>query len=660
MGLGDRVKVLLYVLVFSIGSSAQYNIDRVITAGRAALYYEDYVLSIQYFNQVISAKPYLYEPWFFRGAAKFYLDDFSGAESDCAQALTLNPYVPGIYELRGLCRIRQKNFEGAISDYDQSIRFDPQSQGLWYNRVLCRIENKDYKAAHLDLDSMMTRWQEYAKAYQLKAEVLLREKDTLRAADFLDKALKIDPYDGEAWAVRAVISCSRKQWKDADKQFSEAIHLHPNRTSFYINRALVRYNTNNLRGAMADYDKAIDLDPENFLAHYNRGQLRIQVGEDNRAINDFDFILKHEPDNIMALYNRALLLDRTGDPRSAIRDYTAVINRFPNFWAGLAQRAQCYRKLGMKAQADQDEYRIVKAQMNKHLGIQNRWSKSKQKEVRKLSDIDMDKYNQLVEADEQKVEHEYESAYRGKVQNRKVDDQYMPLLTLSFFARLTTAEQRPTNISLFDSDIETFNKGRQRPIYMHFGTSQLEQKDFLSINNLINSLSDRIQNLKTVEEGRAQIFDRAILYASLQNLDAAISDLTVYINVDSTNVLAFWQRAICQAMINEFNESQGVDTQIKNARAIDDLSHACRLSPKNPHILYDRAYIYATMKEYSSAIVDYTAAIQLNPNFAEAYFNRGLTRIFAGNTAEGIIDLSKAGELGIYDAYSIMKRYREK
>ena len=72
---------------------AQYNTDRLVTIGRSALYYEDYVLSIQYFNQAISAKPYLYEPWFFRGVAKYYLDDFAGAEDDCTEAIQRNPYV---------------------------------------------------------------------------------------------------------------------------------------------------------------------------------------------------------------------------------------------------------------------------------------------------------------------------------------------------------------------------------------------------------------------------------------------------------------------------------------------------------------------------------------------------------------------------------------
>ena len=62
---------------------AQFNTDRLVVIGRNALYYEDYVLSMQYFNQAISAKPYLYEPWFYRGVAKYYLDDYAGAEKDC-------------------------------------------------------------------------------------------------------------------------------------------------------------------------------------------------------------------------------------------------------------------------------------------------------------------------------------------------------------------------------------------------------------------------------------------------------------------------------------------------------------------------------------------------------------------------------------------------
>ena len=46
------------------------------TIGKNALYFEDYVLSIQYFNQVIGAKSYMADPYFYRGLAKMNLEDF--------------------------------------------------------------------------------------------------------------------------------------------------------------------------------------------------------------------------------------------------------------------------------------------------------------------------------------------------------------------------------------------------------------------------------------------------------------------------------------------------------------------------------------------------------------------------------------------------------
>ena len=39
--------------------------------------------------------------------------------------------------------------------------------------------------------------------------------------------------------------------------------------------------------------------------------------------------------------------------------------------------------------------------------------------------------------------------------------------------------------------------------------------------------------------------------------------------------------------------------------------------------------------------------------------NRGLSRLYSNQQAEGVSDLSKAGELGLYSAYSIIKKYRK-
>ena len=82
-------------------------------------------------------------------------------------------------------------------------------------------------------------------------------------------------------------------------------------------------------------------------------------------------------------------------------------------------------------------------------------------------------------------------------------------------------------------------------------------------------------------------------------------------------------------------------------------------SPDFVYAYYNRARLHFDLKDFPAAIADYTEAIKLYPEFAEAYFNRGIIHIFLGNNKEGIADLSKAGELGIANSYSIIKRFRK-
>ena len=50
---------------------------------------------------------------------------------------------------------------------------------------------------------------------------------------------------------------------------------------------------------------------------------------------------------------------------------------------------------------------------------------------------------------------------------------------------------------------------------------------------------------------------------------------------------------------------------------------------------------------------------ELTDATAEVYFNRGLAYLKLGNKQQAVADLSKAGELGLYDAYSIIKQQQK-
>lgn len=71
----------------------------------------------------------------------------------------------------------------------------------------------------------------------------------------------------------------------------------------------------------------------------------------------------------MATFNRGLLRAQTGDYRGAISDYSKVIAEYPNFMAGYYQRAEARKKIGDHKGAEQDEFKIMKMQIDKRNGV---------------------------------------------------------------------------------------------------------------------------------------------------------------------------------------------------------------------------------------------------------------------------------------------------
>jgi tetratricopeptide (TPR) repeat protein len=631
-------------------------VERLLVSGRIALHYEDYVLSIQYFNQAIAQKPYLWEPWQLRSIAKYYLEDWQGAEADASQAILLNPYVTNLYDLRGITRIRQQHYDDAIADYTKAIKLEPNNQNYWYNRTVCYIEKGDYDYAQLQLDTIIGKWKRFASPYLMKAEAYLHQKDTTQAMAWLDKSLTIDAYNIEAWRMRGYVALSQERWSTADSSFTKAIHLKPKNVPCLINRALARLRLNNLRGAMSDYDVALSADPNNFLAHYNRGLLRQQVGDDNRAIEDFDYVLALEPNNVLALFNRATLLDQTGDLKGAIRDYTKVLQHFPNFWTGLRYRANCYRRLGMNAQAEQDEFRILKAQMDKRLGIQQRWSRRKLAEMRKLSDVDPNKYDQLVVEDEVNNDHDYKSEYRGKVQNRQVTEHYQPYIALTMSAKRSELSSYTPFDRKADSFIERLRsllRGKKNYLPKLGGVGE---SSGIETGALIDSINININRCKNEADVITLTMLRAVALSSAQNYNDALKDIESVLASHPNNNLVLWQKTVCLAMQAE--HEKGLTPQQKALRyagVMSDFDKLSKLDSDNAFILYNQGTYAARNNDNQRAIDALTKAIEIDSRMPQAYYNRGLAYLHSGMIKQAKADLSKAGELGIYSAYSLLK-----
>ena len=189
---------------------------------------------------------------------------------------------------------------------------------------------------------------------------------------------------------------------------------------------------------------------------------------------------------------------------------------------------------------------------------------------------------------------------------------------------------------------------------------QLSEEQTKDVFALVDTLSAAIDASRDISKDKGLIIQRAVANSVVQNYADAVNDLTAYIQTDSTSSLAYWQRAVCQARMNEYDASRGTDVRLKTVGAIADLDRAVRLSPNNAYLYFDRGNLYASNKDYARAVEDYDMAVKLDPKLAEAYYNRGIANINLGKTDIGISDLSKAGELGLYDAYSAIKKFSKK
>ncbi|MBR4998070.1 MAG: tetratricopeptide repeat protein [Bacteroidaceae bacterium] len=674
-----RILLFPMLLCLVLQTKAQVNTDHMMKVGRNALYFNDYVLSIQYFNQVVSAKPYLYEPYFFRGLAKFYLDDFVGSEADCSEAITRNPFVVDCYQIRGLARVNQEKYAEAIHDFRSALKYNPSDEGLWHNLSLCYAQLKEYdKAIHV-LDTLVSLAPSYTAALNMRAQVHIQKEDTVAALEDLEASLQVNKYDSEVYATRALVYLKQERYEDADKDLTYAILLNP-KSGYYINRALTRYNMQELRGAMADYDLALSIDPNNLLGHYNRGLLRAQVGDDNRAIEDFDFVVEYDPENTFALFNRALLLVQTGDWAKAETDLNQVLNEYPKFLYGYQCRADVRRKLGRLKEAEEDELVVLRAQLEEQNRLlaggeekEEESEEDKEENTRKESDKNIKKYKSLVVADDAVGEKEFTSDYRGKVQNRNVYVALQPLFALTYYNK----ESEVGRIVHYHRYLETLKRNKLLPLPLLVTASE-QALDETRIEYHFADIN--VQSAKFVEgdeEGNAICyFARGLDFYIVQDLSAAIDDFTQAITSDGALWISYYSRAVARYKQVELSRADAsVETEARKpnvpsdfmaeARINDyqlilaDLNKAIDLAPDFAYTYYNRGNVLSGLKDYRAAIASYDEAIALEPNLAEAYYNRGLTYIFLGDNARGVADLSKAGELGLYSAYNLIKRFAE-
>jgi tetratricopeptide (TPR) repeat protein len=106
-----------------------------------------------------------------------------------------------------------------------------------------------------------------------------------------------------------------------------------------------------------------------------------------------------------------------------------------------------------------------------------------------------------------------------------------------------------------------------------------------------------------------------------------------------------------------FSTSENEVVNEKYEEAIAFYNESIDLDPEFIYSYYNRGYVHAILKNYGAALVDFTSCIDSDQIVPEAMYNRGLINIYLNKYSEGCSDLSKAGEMGIDNAYRVIFKY---
>ncbi len=652
--------------------SGQINTEQVMTIGKNALYFEDYILSIQYFNQVISVKPYLADPYFFRGVAKFYLEDYKGAESDCSLAIERNPFIVDAYQVRGISRQILNDNEGAIEDYNVGLEYLPEDKTFLLNKAIAQQNIKDYKGSAETFRALLSYYPKYDNAYLGLAELQLVQGDTVAALDNISKCIELNSNNSDAFVMRAGIWIKNKEnYKNALEDMDAAIKLQPKQSDFFVNRAFLKYNLDDYFGAMADFDYAISLDPANMAAHLNRGLLRMEVEDNNKAIEDFTFVIDKDPDNYMAIYNRAMLYQKTGQYDKSIADFDRVIEKYPDIAMVYFDRSESKRLSGDMKGGERDYYKS--RELSREMADNRHGEAEKAEEEKEDSPAAvMKRFKTMVAVESGKVvKPEYDNKYRGKVQNYNAPVNLENEYILSYYDRISELR---TN-AYYQKELDELNSSHylRDKLYITNVEPKLTEEQIQTQFSLIRHYSSL---LSSSDKRPVDFFGRAVSYFLVKNYDAAIDDLSKAAEMSPQFVLAYFARAMARYERLDMEEnaraisgtsSKAADglpdvDMLKERQEIDlivaDFDKVIELSPNLIYAYFNKGNLYAEKHDYTSAISCFTEAINIKSDFGEAFYNRGMMYLQLGNMEKGVADLSKAGELGILSSYYVLKRMR--
>ncbi|WP_071135616.1 tetratricopeptide repeat protein [Millionella massiliensis] len=662
--------LLLSVTLFGVGeASAQLNKPYFFYKGRELILEEKFREAIEMLNLLLRTETKEYEGYFLRGVAKYNLDDLLGAEADFSSAIAVNPVYTMAYQYRAITRSRLGNYSDALKDYQHAVELRPNLSATYYSRGVTYFLSQQFEKAVDDFSRYLRHSPTDVNALTNRGTCYLYLKDTVQAYADFNRAVEINPYVADGYMRRGLLEVAQSKNDEGIRDLTEALKIDSTQSIAYFYRAYAYVNKNQPMQALKDFDQAIRYDSTNSVTYFNRALLRSQIGDYNRAIEDYDRVALYNPGNVLVFYNRATVKIQVGDYPGAIEDYSRAIELYPDFANAYLYRSQLKAALRDFKGAEADR-KVAETKIEEYR--------------RKLSDSTFTsfadtsrQFDKLLSFDADFGNNELRSM-RGDIRR---DVRLMPVFRITIVEPDTTERYNPRDyrnarLDTYLQLLATSSTARSADrLGFRFDLTGTPAAASLPVDSVASWDAANLTPTSWQDN-----FLKGITQTLLRQYASGLSYYRRAARVESDNPLIYLNRGAAQAEMIEFIASlegnsvmQQVSIQTDDpaarllqnrgqrtydySEAIADTRKAIELMPELPQAYFNLGNMLCLSGDLPGAFEQYTKAIERFPYLAEAYYNRGLVQIFMKDTEKGCLDLSKAGELGLSEAYEVLKRF---
>jgi len=279
--------------------------------------------AIQVFNAILARVPDHGPTLANRAMAYALTNRLPEATRDVDAAARVMPDVAAIHRVRAIIANRRSDAATELAEFSRSLELEPDNPLALHFRAHLYQNADNHEAALADADAYIAARPQDPEGHVLKADLLIRQRQSRRAEEEAVLLVTLFPENPEAHASAARIFYGLANRNRALTAIDEAILRAPDNFQYRVYRAGIR-RWNDLAGRRADLDAALAFDPGNNTVITRLGLLDFKERKWSDAIARFSSVLALEPRDFGVLAYRAMAHLNAGDRALAERDFRAA------------------------------------------------------------------------------------------------------------------------------------------------------------------------------------------------------------------------------------------------------------------------------------------------------------------------------------------------